>query len=112
MVKVTPPKSGFDPSKIIMEQEDHVANQKLTKEDLHKYVRPDIWPITDELIAPSMPEGSNALKLLTIQTRDFEWKAIDRHVKALRVSKSEWLRHAIYKLMQEEQEYFLKNRKG
>jgi hypothetical protein len=44
--------------------------------------------------------------------KEKEWNSIDRHVKALDRNKSEWIRHALLRLMQEEQIYCFKNRKN
>jgi hypothetical protein len=79
-------------------------------EDLHQYVRPVEWP-TDQVL-PSLAEGSATLnKNLSVYLKEKEWNSIDRHVKALGRNKSEWIRHALLKLMQEEQIHCFKSRK-
>jgi hypothetical protein len=81
-------------------------------EDLHKFVRPTDWPISPEIVSPSLADGNTTLnKNLTINLKEIEWNSIDRHVKALNVSKAKWIRYALLQLMQEEQLYFLKNKK-
>jgi hypothetical protein len=82
-------------------------------EDLHKYVKPISWPISKDPISPSMADGSVVLnKNLSVYLKEKEWNSIDRHVKALNRNKSEWIRYALLRLMQEEQLYCLKNRKN
>jgi hypothetical protein len=81
-------------------------------DDLHKYVSQIDWPIFKSPIAPSLAEGSATLnKNLSIYLKEKEWNSIDRHVKALGRNKSEWIRHALLKLMQEEQIYCFKKKK-
>jgi hypothetical protein len=81
-------------------------------EDLHKYVRPINWPISKEQISPSMADGSAALnKNMSICLKEREWNSIDRHVKALDRNKSEWIRYAMLRLIQEEQLYCFKHKK-
>jgi hypothetical protein len=82
-------------------------------EDLHKYVKPVGWPISNEPVLPSLADGSMKLnKNLSIYLKEKEWNSIDRHVKAMGRNKSEWIRHALMKLMQEEQIHCFKNRKN
>ena len=79
--------------------------------DLHSLVKPTKWPISNRNISPSMANGSTSLrKTLTIQLKEAEWNSVDRHTKALNISKNEWVRYAILKLMQEEQLHFFKNK--
>ena len=81
-------------------------------DDLHQYVRPISWPIYEETISPSLADGSTTLnKNMTIAIKENEWNSIDRHVKALKLNKSEWIRYALFKLMQEEQIHCFKNKK-
>ena len=79
------------------------ADQQLIKEDLHTFVSPQPWPLDDIEPYPSMPEGSFLRKPMSLPLKEKEWNAIERHTKALGVSKSTWIRHAIFKLMEEEQ---------
>jgi hypothetical protein len=88
---------------------DAVDNQTI-KEDLHKYVKKTRWPINPEEISPSLASGSNLRRPINLPLKENEWNSIERHVKALGIGKTEWIRHAIFKLMQEEQIYFLKNK--
>lgn len=88
---------------------DSLTVQKKS-EDLHKYVKRIIWPIDDRLINPSLGEGSNLRKNLTVSLTEQEWNSIDRHTKALRINKTEWVRYALFKLMQEEQLYCFQNK--
>ena len=90
------------------------ANDEISNiEDLHKYVRPREWPVSKEIVSPSLADGSKILsKNLTVSLKESEWNSIDRHVKALNVNKAEWIRYALLKLIQEEQIYFLKNKKA
>jgi len=81
-------------------------------DDLHQYVRPIDWPLDKETISPSLADGSSTLnKNMTIAVKENEWNSIDRHVKALKLNKSKWIRYALFKLMQEEQIYCFKNKK-
>ncbi|MDR2268139.1 MAG: hypothetical protein LBD81_01655 [Holosporaceae bacterium] len=96
--------------------EDFVLNARDEQpmvDDLHSYIKPISWPIDPEVVAPSMAAGSAVLnRNLTITMKEIEWNSLDRHVKALNVSKAEWIRYAILKLIQEEQLHFFKNRKA
>jgi hypothetical protein len=90
------------------EQRDEIGEV----EDLHKYVRPIDWPIFESPVAPSLAGGSATLnKNLSVYLKEREWNSIDRHVKALDRNKSEWIRYALLKLMQEEQIYCFKKKK-
>jgi hypothetical protein len=86
------------------------AEREGSVEDLHKYVGPIDRP--PEKISPSLAEGSTTLnKNMSIYLKEREWNSLDRHVKALGRNKSEWVRYALLKLMQEEQIYCFKHRK-
>lgn len=76
-------------------------------EDLHRYVVPAVWPFT-ETPKPSIVHSSNLDKPLQLRIKEFEWDSIDRHVNAMGVRKVMWVRHAIFKLMEEEQYFFLR----
>ncbi|MDR2781363.1 MAG: hypothetical protein LBB21_02790 [Holosporaceae bacterium] len=81
-------------------------------DDLHKYVRSIDWPISQDIVLPSLADGSTTLnKNLSVYLKEREWNSIDRHVKALDRNKSEWIRYALLKLMHEEQMYCFKNKK-
>ncbi|GAM10418.1 hypothetical protein OR1_02707 [Geobacter sp. OR-1] len=74
--------------------------------DLHEYVRRHEWPTTP-FEMPSIAAGRSDLdKPFTMRLQENIWLSLERHCKALGVSKSEWVRHAMLKLMREEQEYF------
>ena len=75
------------------------------KEDMHKYIKQIIWPIDNTHISPSLADGSNLTRTLTVSLKEYEWNSVERHVKALGVKKIDWIRHALFKLMQEEQIY-------
>lgn len=79
------------------------------KEDLHKYVTRSAWPLFGE-ISPSYAEGSNLSKPLNVSMKEFEWNSIERHIKTLDVEKSKWIRYAIFKLIEEEQFLFFKDK--
>ena len=87
-----------------------LASDKTIIEDLHKYVKHSRWPILLEKISPSLASGSNLNKGLNLPLKEYEWNSIDRHVKALGVKKTEWIRHAMFRLLQEEQIHFLKHK--
>jgi hypothetical protein len=79
----------------------------ITKEDLHLYVRKVSWPLGEHSPTPSFAEGSSLKKPVLVYLNEKEWNSIDRHTKTIGVSKQEWLKHAIYKLLEEEQLSFL-----
>ena len=87
------------------------SDNETIKEDFHQYIKKSRWPVLEEDIAPSLAEGSKLRKPLTLALKEIEWNSIDRHTKTLGVAKLEWIRYAIFKLMQEEQIYFMKNHK-
>ncbi|MDR0697400.1 MAG: ribbon-helix-helix domain-containing protein [Christensenellaceae bacterium] len=98
--------------KFVKDSASEVLDEKGSVEDLHKYVRSIEWPISKDLIYPSLAEGSVTLsKNMTIYLKENEWNSIDRHVKALGRNKSEWVRYALLRLIQEEQIYCFKNKK-
>ena len=84
------------------------ADTEIIKEDLHKYVKLSKWPILEEA-SPSYAKGSHLNKNINLPLKEYEWNSIDRHTKMLGIAKTEWIRYAIAKLLQEEQIYFLKN---
>ncbi len=88
----------------------HKDEEINTKEDFHKYVRKSKWPVFDDIISPSMADGSNLRKPMSLPIKEFEWNSIDRHTKTIGVNKSEWLRYAILRLIQDEQLFFMKNK--
>jgi hypothetical protein len=72
--------------------------------------RPPKWPLDERSAAPSLAEGSHLKKPMLVNFSEKEWESITRHAQSLGVSKMEWIKHAIYKLMEEEQLYFFKKR--
>jgi len=88
----------------------HKDEKMNTKVDFHKYVRKSKWPIFDDVISPSMADGSHLRKPMSLPIKEFEWNSIDRHTKTIGVNKSEWLRYAILRLMQDEQLSFMKKK--
>lgn len=87
-------------------------NRETSKEDIHNYVQPAPWPVIKEKVEPSWAKGDKVLRRSqNLSLKDYEWNSIDRHVKALGVQKVTWIRYAIFKLMQEEQDYFYKRSK-
>lgn len=87
------------------------ADEGVLKEDYHRYVRRASWPLDDASPTPSMANGTNLRKPITLPLKEYEWNSLERHTKALGVQKSEWIRHAMFDLMQKEQLHFFKNRK-
>lgn len=79
------------------------------QEDLHRYVKPTIWPFTGKT-QPSLASSGHFTKSFRLTIKKFEWDAVERHVKSLGIQKSTWIRHAIFKLMEEEQLFFLKQK--
>ena len=86
------------------------ANIQQDIKDLHTYIQHAKWPLCNNKITPSLAKGSNLRKPLLLPLKEYEWNSINRHVKALGVQKSEWIRYAIFKLMSEEQAHFVKQK--
>jgi hypothetical protein len=76
------------------------------EKDLHMYVKKTKWPVYDDNCKPSMAHGSTLRKPILLSLKEYEWNSIHRHTQALGVSKASWFRHAILKLLSEEQQYF------
>ena len=92
-----------------------VTEQELTSPktiDLHRYVvRPRIWPLAHPNPNPSLAKGREDLKKpFLIHLTEQQWNSLERHCKVLGVSKAEWLRHAMFRLLEEEQQTFLQMR--
>lgn len=51
-------------------------------------------------------EGSHLKKNITLILTESEWNTVDVHVKKLSVSKAEWLRYAVYRILAEEQKKY------
>jgi len=79
------------------------------KEDLHTYVQPSSWPLDQYYPTPSLADGSHLKKPIVLYLTEQEWNSVDRHTKILGVSKQEWIKYAIRKLLEDEQMFFLKN---
>jgi hypothetical protein len=76
--------------------------------DLHRYVRARPWPLSHPNPSPSLAKGREDLKKpLLIHLTEQQWKSIERHTDLLGVSKASWVRHAIMRLLEEEQLAFL-----
>ena len=80
-------------------------------DDLHKYVQGNKWPLYSESSLCSIAEGSNLKKPLLVNMKECEWNTIERHVTDLNIAKSEWIRHALFKAIKEEQLKCLENYK-
>ena len=81
--------------------------------DLHRYVRPRPWPIIQSNPTPSLAKGREDLKKpLLIHLTEQQWNSIERHTTVLGVSKASWVRHAIMRLLEEEQQAFLHMKEG
>ena len=81
--------------------------------DLHRYVvRPRTWPLSHPNPTPSLAKGRMDLKKpFLIHLTEQQWNSLERHCKELGVSKAEWFRHAMFRLLEEEQQAFLQMRK-
>lgn len=81
--------------------------------DLHRYVvRPRVWPLTNPDPNPSLAKGREDLKKpYLIHLTEQQWNSLERHTRVLGVSKAEWMRYAMLRLLEEEQEAFLQMRK-
>lgn len=90
-------------------QADKLESHEI-KEDLHKHVKRASWPLDNSMPTPSLADGSALKKPILVYLNEREWNSIDRHTKAIGVSKQEWLKHAIYKLLEDEQLEFLKKK--
>ena len=97
--------------KFIDQAASEMTEHETLKEDLHKYVQHSKWPIFEEEILPSLAEGSKLSKGINLPLKEYEWNTIDRHIKTLGIRKAEWIRYAMFRLLQEEQLYFLKYKK-
>jgi hypothetical protein len=76
--------------------------------DLHRYVRYHPWPLSRPQPNPSLAKGRSDLKKpLLIHLTEQQWNSLERHTTVLGVSKAEWLRHAMLRLLEEEQQAFL-----
>ena len=76
--------------------------------DLHRYVKRHDWPLDQKEPNPSLSaKGRKDLKKpLLIHLSEQLWNSIDRHTRVLGVSKGEWVRHAMLRLLEEEQNSF------
>ena len=81
--------------------------------DLHRYVvRPRTWPLSHPDPHPSLAKGREDLKKpYLIHLTEQQWNSLERHTKVLGVSKAEWMRYAMSRLLEEEQQAFLQIRK-
>lgn len=86
------------------------ADIETLREDLHKHVKRSRWPLDDTPITPSMAEGSHLRKGVNLPLKEYEWNSIDRHTKAIGIAKTDWIRYAIFKQLQDEQIMFLKKK--
>lgn len=77
--------------------------------NVHKHLMYTTWPLWNEQINPSLAAGSNLTKPLNLALKEYEWNSIERHTKILGVRKIEWVRYAIFSLMQKEQLHFRAN---
>lgn len=59
------------------------------------------WPLLGE-VNISYEEGSSLRKPISLPLKEFEWNTLEKHTKLLGVNKSEWIRHAIFSLMEKE----------
>tara|TARA_Y100000588_G_C14281118_1_gene937216 strand:- start:8160 stop:8474 length:315 start_codon:yes stop_codon:yes gene_type:complete len=62
------------------------------------------WPMVPAQ-APRFAAGSELSRPINLPLKEFEWNTLDQHVKKIGVSKSKWIRHAIYALLAEEQNH-------
>jgi hypothetical protein len=89
---------------------EHEATEPKTV-DLHRYVRPHAWPLSRPNPNPSLAKGREDLKKpYLIHLTEQQWNSLERHAKVLGISKAEWVRHAILRLLEEEQQMFLQMR--
>lgn len=96
--------------KTVIQKFLEIPEQNINKEDLHRYVKKSDWPIINPSPSPCFADGSTLKKPLLIYLNEIEWNSIDRHTKTLGISKQEWIKHAIYYLLEEEQNYFLREK--
>lgn len=97
------------------QEEDFIQGASATRlelstqneEDLHVHVQPHSWPLDGNRPSPSLATGSTLKKPIHLYLNEQEWRTIDRHTKVLGLSKQEWIKHAILKLLEEEQMFFL-----
>ena len=61
------------------------------------------WPINNSEPQVKFDDGSKLNRSINLPLKEFEWNTLDSHVKKIGVSKSKWIKHAIYRLLSEEQ---------
>jgi hypothetical protein len=107
-------------SRIVLREEAFIGGAATEQEatepqtvDLHRYVvRPRKWPLSKGKPTPSLAKGREDLKKpLLIHLTERQWNSLERHTQTLAVSKAEWLRHAMMRLLEEEQLAFLQLKK-
>lgn len=79
--------------------------EKSVSHPLSKSVSLKKWPFDNEEPSPSLGEGSNLKKPISVYTSEREHNTINSHVELLGVSKNKWIMRAIFKALAEEQRY-------
>lgn len=95
----------------IEEQVNILESTQKTSQEIDLNYAPPVenltWPIDKEDIKPFYSEGCLLKKPLSINLNEKEWNTVDRHVKALGVSKDKWVKRAIFKQLYTEQQVSL-----
>lgn len=97
-------------AKFIEAASEHSHEAATVKEDFHHYVSKAHWPLDNTYPDPSLATGGTLKKPLLLYITEQEWNSIERHIKAIGISKQRWLKHAFYKLLNEEQMHFFKSK--
>jgi hypothetical protein len=78
---------------------------------IYNLVHRVMWPIDGE-VAPSLLKGRNDVeKNLSLRINEDIWLSIEAHCASLDVTKSEWIRFAMLRLLQYEQQWFINKSK-
>ena len=94
----------------VADKKDDDYEHQETEVNGHEKITRKKWPLEDIPITPLLAQGSSLRRPINLPLREYEWNSLDLHTRSLGVQKTEWIRHAIFKLMGEEQNYF-KNKK-
>lgn len=62
------------------------------------------WPLVNHESEPEFKDGSTLTRSMSLPLKEFEWNTIDDHIKKCGVSKTKWVKHAIYLLLKKEQD--------
>lgn len=93
----------------LTEKEENSLSKDISKKKIVEGKVHLKWPFNDIVDEPKMEEGSSLRRPINLPLKEFEWNTLEIHTKKIGVGKTEWLRHAIYKLLIEEQDFYSRN---